>query len=99
MKTRVSDLVPGLEQRATIGTFHSFCAQVLRQHGVHIGVNPDFAIYSIDDDRRAVLQGALRNANNPTSAGDDVRYLALIDRLKAKLIGPEKCTSVACSLD
>src|SRR6266498_2433933 len=46
MKSRVAEFVPGLEERANIGTFHGFCAQILRQHGVHVGINPDFAIYS-----------------------------------------------------
>jgi ATP-dependent DNA helicase UvrD/PcrA len=90
MKGRVAGLVPGLEDRATIGTFHSFCGQVLRQHGVHLGINPDFAIYSTDDDRRAVLEDALRRAQSEGRAvrPDDVKYLGLIDRLKSKLIEP-----------
>jgi DNA helicase-2/ATP-dependent DNA helicase PcrA len=46
MKGRVTAFVPGLEDRANIGTFHGFCAQVLRQHGVHLGIKPDFAIYA-----------------------------------------------------
>src|SRR6266852_5561596 len=56
MLGRVRAFVPGLEERASIGTFHSFCAQVLRQHGVHLGIKPDFAIYSLEADRRAVLE-------------------------------------------
>lgn len=88
MKTRVARFAPGLEDRAVIGTFHSFCAQMLRQHGVHLGINPDFAIYSSDEDRRAVLEDALIRANaegkgvNPECA----KYLPLIDRLKTRLI-------------
>ena len=90
MKSRVAAFVPGLEERANIGTFHSFCAQILRQHGVHIGINPDFAIYSSDDDRKAVLEDALRVAQTggPTVSLDDVKYLGVIDRLKSRLIGP-----------
>jgi len=75
MRSRVAEFVPGLEERATIGTFHSFCAQLLRQHGVHLGISPDFAIYSVDDDRKAVLEEALRRAQSegqPTSI-DDVK--------------------------
>src|SRR5689334_23296781 len=41
MKTRVATFVPGLEERANIGTFHSFCGQMLRQHGVHLQIKPD----------------------------------------------------------
>lgn len=91
MKDRLTALVPGLEDRANIGTFHSFCGQVLRQHGVHIGIKPDFDIYALDEDRRAVLEEALRRASErgkPVTT-DDVRYLALIDRLKVRLISPE----------
>lgn len=88
MKARVASFVPGLEERANIGTFHSFCAQILRQHGVHVAIKPDFAIYATDDDRRAVLQDALRRAvtaGQPV-AEQDVRYLGLIDRMKSSLI-------------
>jgi DNA helicase-2/ATP-dependent DNA helicase PcrA len=90
MKSRVAAFVPGLEERATIGTFHSFCGQILRQHGVHLGINPDFAIYSADDDRKAVLEDALRRAmaeGKPVSL-DDVKYLGLIDWMKSRLIEP-----------
>jgi DNA helicase II / ATP-dependent DNA helicase PcrA len=91
MKERVSAFVPGLEERANIGTFHSFCGQVLRQHGVHLGIKPDFAIYALDDDRRAVFEDALRRgASEGKPVGtDDIRYLTLIDRMKARLIEPE----------
>src|SRR5207249_1673238 len=90
MKTRVANFVPGLEDRANIGTFHSFCAQILRQHGVHLGINPDFAIYSADDDRKAVLEDALRRTKGEGQqvSLDDLKYLSLIDRMKAKLIEP-----------
>ncbi len=82
MAERVAALVPGLEGRANVGTFHSFCAQVLRQHGVHLGIKPDFAIYSQTEDRQALLEDALRRATEPEVSGEDVRFLPLIDRLK-----------------
>lgn len=101
MKGRVAAFVPGLEDRANIGTFHSFCAQVLRQHGVHLGIKPDFAIYSADDDRRAVLEDGLRRARleGKTASPDDVKYLGLIDRMKAKLIEPAAAEAALARLD
>ena len=42
MRTRVQKYVPEHERRLFLGTFHSFCADILRQHGVHIGINPIF---------------------------------------------------------
>lgn len=90
MKERVANFVPGLEERANIGTFHSFCGQVLRQHGIHLGIKPDFAIYSQDDDRKAVLEDALKRADMDAQA---VRYLSLIDRMKTMLIEPADAES------
>lgn len=90
MKERVANFVPGLEERANIGTFHSFCGQVLRQHGIHLGIKPDFAIYSQDDDRKAVLEDALKRADMDA---DGVRYLGLIDRMKTLLIEPKDAVS------
>lgn len=90
MKERVANFVPGLEERANIGTFHSFCGQVLRQHGIHLGIKPDFAIYSQDDDRKAVLEDALKRAD---MEADGIRYLGLIDRMKTLLIEPKDAVS------
>jgi DNA helicase II / ATP-dependent DNA helicase PcrA len=101
MRNRVAGFVPGLEERVTLGTFHSFCGQMLRQHGVHLDINPDFAIYSTDDDRRAVLEDALRRARSegkPASL-DDVKYLGLIDKMKARLIGPAGAEAALARLD
>lgn len=86
MKERVANFVPGLEARANIGTFHSFCGQVLRQHGIHLGIKPDFAIYSQDNDRKAVLEDALKRADMDPLA---VRHLSLIDRMKSMLVEPK----------
>src|SRR5215831_16514634 len=101
MKTRVANFVPGLEDRANIGTFHSFCTQVLRQHGVHLGINPDFAIYSDDDERRAGLVDALRRAQSDgQSVGpDDIRFLGVIDRLESRLIEPENALTALTRFD
>ena len=89
MAARVTALVPGLEGRANIGTFHAFCAQVLRQHGVHLGIKPDFAIYSRTEDRQAVLEDALSRDHGQDWRHENHRILPLIDHLKTRLIEPE----------
>ena len=86
MSSRVTSLVPDQERRALIGTFHSFCMQMLQQHGSHIGIKPDFAIYSLDADRQDLLKDAIKAENLSV---DDVRFLSTIDKLKAELIVPE----------
>ena len=89
MSSRLTTLAPGLEERADIHTFHGFCTQVLRQHGVHLGIKPDFAIYSRTSDRQAVLEDALgRDCRHVDS--EDRRLLPRIDALKARLVRPEQ---------
>jgi DNA helicase-2/ATP-dependent DNA helicase PcrA len=90
MKDRVLALVPSMERRLFIGTFHGFCMQLLQQHGSHIGLQPDFTIYSHDDDRRQALVDGLRRVGRPTGDAQALsRYLSLIDKLKARLFPVE----------
>lgn len=90
MRSRVTALVPGLERRANIDTFHGFCAQVLRQHGVHLGIKPDFAIYSRTADRQAVLEDAISRDSGQNWKNGSFRPLPLIDHLKTRLVEPGK---------
>jgi DNA helicase-2/ATP-dependent DNA helicase PcrA len=92
MRDRVEQLVPGLSERTTIGTFHSFCAQILRQHGSHLGIKPDFGVYDQDADRIELLRDAIRHS---ASRGvgvteDDVRWLKTIDQLRSNLVSAAK---------
>ncbi|MCY4674366.1 MAG: ATP-dependent helicase [Bacteroidetes bacterium] len=89
MKTRIAALVPGSEERAEISTFHGFCAQLLRQHGVHLGVKPSFEIYSRTADREAVLEDAVRPQYGRFGR-NDIRLLPRIDALKQRLISPKR---------
>ncbi len=91
MRTRIATLVPDAAERAEINTFHGFCAQLLRQHGVHRGIKSNFEIYSRTADRQAVLEDALRG--RPDYLGDDDnRLLGRIDALKARLVGLEQAS-------
>ena len=88
MATRIEAFVPDQQKRATIGTFHSFCMQMLQQHGSHIGINPNFAIYSLESDRADLLKETIReNGLDP----ENERFLTTIDKLKARLIQPNGC--------
>ena len=59
MKERVGLRLGGNSDRARIGTFHSLCASVLRQHGSHLGLRPDFRILHLASERALVLADAL----------------------------------------
>ena len=59
MKERVGLRLRGDSDRARIGTFHSLCAAVLRQHGSHLGLRPDFRILHLASERALILADAL----------------------------------------
>ncbi len=90
------NFIPGLEGRFFLGTFHSFCADVLRQHGTHLNINPNFHIYSQDADLLAVLNDAVEKAKKESEVVSDLdkKTLPVIQRLKSLLILPENCRGV-----
>lgn len=96
MRTRVVNFVSGQENRLFLGTFHSFCADILRQHGIHLNINPNFNIYSQDNDLEAVLNDAVECAKKESDliSDFDKKTLPVIQRLKAHLVPPEQCVEV-----
>jgi DNA helicase II / ATP-dependent DNA helicase PcrA len=93
MRDRILRLAPGEEGRLFIGTFHSFCADILRQHGVHLNINPNFQIYSQDNDLKAILCDVVSEAKKDYSYVNDShkKILPVIQKLKSNLIDPNDC--------
>ncbi|MBI4028988.1 MAG: UvrD-helicase domain-containing protein [Candidatus Blackburnbacteria bacterium] len=52
MKERMINLIGSTPGFA--GTFHAFCARILRQYGSNIGIDPDFVIYDTADQLDAI---------------------------------------------
>ncbi len=93
MRERVDRLLGHHGDRAQLCTFHAFATDVLRQHGSHLGIQPDFSLLTQDEDRVALLEeivGGLADEGHvlPT---DHRNTLTLIDRLFASSYegGPE----------
>lgn len=93
MRRRIVDYVQGLERRLFIGTFHSFCAEVLREQGSNIGINPNFNIYTLDADLQTVLSKAIEKVRkiNDVEIRPDKNLLSLIHNLKSSLLLPNNC--------
>ncbi|WP_204104405.1 MULTISPECIES: ATP-dependent helicase [Spirulina sp. CCY15215] len=91
MRTRVNELVPGQEKRLFLGTFHSFCASILRQHGNHIKINSNFRIYSEQKDLIAILGDAVEKAKEKSDLVIDLDKKALptIQGLQSHLVFAE----------
>jgi DNA helicase II / ATP-dependent DNA helicase PcrA len=60
MSQRIDTLLTDGRDRVTLTTFHSFAAEILRQHGSHVGLKPNFGILSDQADREAALTDAIK---------------------------------------
>ena len=56
MKDRLQRLVGPRADALTVGTFHSFCAQLLRREGGHAGLPSNYTIFDADDQLGLIKQ-------------------------------------------
>ncbi|MEI2400099.1 ATP-dependent helicase, partial [Paenibacillus phytohabitans] len=105
MKERLEASLENDVRRAFIGTFHSFCSDVLKKYGSYIGLNNEFTIYERESDYVHLLIEAIKeeiadgNSENKELIGvfSDEQVLrsnadqlyASISKLKSRLISPE----------
>ena len=98
MRERVEQLMGQRADRAHLCTFHSFAVDILRQHGSHLGLRPDFSLITQDEDRIAILEdvvAGLPDEDDPLPS-DRRNLLRFVDRLFAESYdGGEKAASLA----
>ena len=94
MRERIAGIIPVSGERILLTTFHSFAADLLRQHGHHAGLKPDFTILVQDADRHSLLDEAIDWAGSGQSNQTSERLLPLISRLIENDIAVEKATEV-----
>ena len=77
--------------RALLSTFHAFAADILGQHGGHLGIRPDFQFLTQDEDRIAILEDVIRDlpGGDDGPPQDQTNLLHLIDRLFSESYGGE----------
>ena len=88
MRERIETLVTNASERTLLTTFHSFAADLLRQHGHHIGLKPSFTILVQEEDRHSILDEAINYAKVMGIFSSD-RLLPLINHLIERGIDPE----------
>lgn len=83
MRRRIEHLVPNAGERTLLTTFHSFSAALLRQHGHHIGLRPDFTILTQPMDRESLLEEAIERTRQGYSEIDygNEQLLSFVTRL------------------
>lgn len=93
MRERVDQLLGQRADRAHLCTFHSFATDILRQHGSHLGIRPDFTLLVQDEDRIAILEPLSQKLqkDNQSVPRDLKNLLGLLDHLFAESYegGPE----------
>ncbi|MBQ9732186.1 MAG: UvrD-helicase domain-containing protein [Alphaproteobacteria bacterium] len=92
MKERVENLIGEAVNSVWLGTFHSICVKILRNHPELVGLNNNFTILAEDDQKRLLKQ--IMEANN----FDIQKYppqsvLDKISRWKDKGLTPDKISS------
>ena len=96
MRQRIEALVPNARERTLLTTFHSFSVDLLRQHGHHIGLRPDFVVLSQAVDQESVLDEAISLARSDYA---DISYrgeqlLPLVTRLLDNCVTPDGAVGV-----
>ena len=86
MAARVQTLAPG--QRVWMGTFHRFCARLLRRYAPHVGLSENYTIYDTQDSRRA-LKRAIEAAEVDLTHITADRIAAAVSWTKNNLISAE----------
>lgn len=81
MRERLLTLVPDARERVLLATFHSFATDILRQHGSHFGLSPDFEIIE-EVERVGLLKSVLsKNTDALTKFVSAEKALTAIDFL------------------
>lgn len=89
MRERVEQILGKHADRVRLCTFHEFAADIVGQHGSHLGIRPDFQLFTQDEDRIAVLEDVLRTrfGGGLGMPSDKTNLLQLIDRLFSESYG------------
>lgn len=94
MKERIMNLTNG--NAPFSGTFHSFCAKVLRIDGKYIGISPNFVIYDSLDQKELVKQ-ILDELNLSTDQYNPGGILNGISEAKNQMLTPAEYVNFAKS--
>ena len=81
MKDRLNRLAGPHAAALTVGTFHSFCARLLRREGDFIGLSRNYSIFD-DDDQIAAIRQCLQQADYDPKRYPPRAVLSAISRAK-----------------
>lgn len=77
----------GIKKLGYVGTFHSFCCQILRRDGYHGGIDPQFAIFD-DDDQLTLMKKLVKRLE--TKRYTPSFFLSRISTAKNQYVMPDR---------
>ncbi len=86
MRSRVDALAPG--QSVWMGTFHRFCAQLLRRYAPMVGLTENYSIFDTSDAKQAMKRAVIAAGVSTTHASPE-QIAASISHAKNRLVTPE----------
>ncbi len=89
LKERLSRMLGNVGDEVMAGTFHSFCARILRTDGESLGYSSHFTIYDTDDSRR-LMKECMKTLNIEERVIGHKQILNEISHAKDALISPDE---------
>ncbi|MBR2319865.1 MAG: UvrD-helicase domain-containing protein [Clostridia bacterium] len=87
LKERLSRMLGAEGEEVVAGTFHSFCARILRRDGERLGYSAHFTIYDTDDSKR-LMKACMKELNIDEKTLGHKAILGEISRAKDELVDP-----------
>jgi len=84
MRERLDRLVGSRSDALTVGTFHSFCAKVLRIDGHNLGLDSNYSIYDADDQAK-IIKDSMELAEIDPKRNPPRAILSIISNAKNKM--------------
>lgn len=94
MRERLFKIVPDARDRALLSTFHSFATDILRQHGSHFGLTPEFEILERSDQVSIVKRLLAENEDCYSRIVSAEKALESLEFLFRGLVPDEKVASL-----
>ncbi len=85
MRQRVKALGGKAGSLGFAGTFHTFCAKLLREYGLNVGVNQNFVIFD-SDDSESVMKKVLKELDIDPKESKPAMFLSVISKMKNDLV-------------
>lgn len=81
MRNKIDNELSQDRERAFLSTFHSFCTDIIRQHGESVGIKIDFSIMTTDLDREDLLSEIIHESieKGHDFKKEDIRFLPKIN--------------------